>query len=253
MPYRRIAFALSLILTHSACQKQDNPSSKILLGESGLIHDVLDLVHTHYADTVDTDKIVAGAVNGALNTLDDFSNYYSEKDYKTLIEILEGQFGGIGAEIRLTKEGLEVIAPLDDGPAFKAGIQRGDFIIAIEGVPITKLSSVEVIQKVHGAPDTFLTLDLLRQGEEIKNLKIKRELMTDIPIKSHLEGRIAYIRLNNFNNQTAEHLKKTIETLNKQLKEKHGGAVSFQGVIVDVRNNPGGTLDQALLDRKSVV
>lgn len=248
MPHRRIIFyATVFLISLIGCQKEESPASKLLMGESGLLRDVLALVSDNYVHDVDTDKIVAGAINGALNTLDDFSNYYSAKDYKTLGELLEGKFGGIGAEIKLTKDGIEVIAPLDEGPAFKAGILRGDLIITIDGVHVTKLFPVEILQKVHGAPGTFVTLTLLRKGEELKDIKVKRDIITDVPIKANLEGRIAYMRIHTFNNQTEDNIKKAAETLTKQLKATFGGGASFQGLIIDLRNNPGGTLDQAVL------
>ncbi|MBX9977822.1 MAG: S41 family peptidase [Alphaproteobacteria bacterium] len=237
--------ALLLILT--GCQREESPASQLLMGESGLLRDVLAIVSENYVNDVDTDKVVSGAINGALNTLDDFSNYYSMKDYKTLVELLEGKFGGIGAEIKLTKEGIEIIAPLDEGPAFKAGIMRGDLIITIDGMSVTKLSPIEILQKVHGVPGTFITLTLLRKGEELKDIKVKRDLIIDIPIKANLEGRIAYMRIHTFNTQTADNIKKATETLTKQLRSTFGGSTTFQGLIIDLRNNPGGTLDQAVL------
>ncbi len=163
------------------------------------------------------------------------------------MEVLNGQFGGIGAEIKIIKEGVEIIAPLDDGPAFKAGLKQGDIITELDGKELKRLSPVEIIQAVHGAPGTTLTLTLLREGKPLKDIKITREMITDVPIKGQLDGRVAYIRLSVFNNQSAEHLKKTLDDLNKKLHETFGNAMTFQGVILDLRNNPGGTLDQAVL------
>lgn len=240
-------FLSFIFLGAASCQKNDNPSSKTLLGENGLLDNVLQLVHTNYPSDVDTGRITQGAINGALQSLDDFSNYYSKEDFKTLSEFMKGQFGGIGAEVKIMHEGVEIIAPLDNSPAAKVGLRRGDIIVNIDGIPITKLKPVEILQKIHGTPGTFVAFQILRQGEELKDIKVKRELITETPVKGNLEGKIAYFRISTFNDQTAENLKKVNEELKKELHTLYGVAPTFQGVIVDLRNNPGGTLDQAIL------
>ncbi len=217
------------------------------MGEGGLLKDVLSIIHENYANPVNSDRVVQGALNGALQSLDEFCSYFSEKDYKTLMEILEGKFGGIGAEVKMMQEGFEVIAPVEDGPAFKAGVKRGDVIVEINKEKIINMTAIEALQKIHGEPGTSLTLTILRKDSEPLDIKVKRELITNAPIKSSLDDRIAYIRLSHFNSQSADNLKKVKDDLTRQVQEHGGKEATLQGVILDLRDNPGGTLDQAVL------
>lgn len=227
-----------------ACQKE-NESVETLLGPNGLLQAVLDLVHEHYAKEVNVEKLVQGTINGALQSLDEFSVYYNAKDYQTFLEILKGEFGGIGAEIRPRKEGLEIIAPIDDGPAFKAGLRRGDLLIAIEGEKIPQMTPIQVLQKIHGKPGTKVKLTYIRPGEEPKDITVTRELIQNKPVKASLEKRIGYIRLNVFNSKSAESIKAAAKMIHDKLQEE-GRETRLKGVILDLRDNPGGTLDQAV-------
>lgn len=229
-----------------SCQRDPSPPSKVLLGKDGLFQTALDLIHTHTIQPISLEKIVSGAMNGALHTVDDFSEYYSANDFGKMRAFLTGEFGGIGIEGKITSEGFEVITPIDNGPAAICGILPGDIIVAVNGQPLHHNNPLEIFEKIHGKPGTSLNIGVHRKKVGRLNYEITRALIKSSPAKSVLNNRIAYIRLSFFNQQSADSITKEINSLRTQLHEAYGPTANFQGAILDIRNNPGGTLEQAV-------
>lgn len=229
-----------------SCQRDPSPSSQILLGKDGLFQNVLDLIHAHTIHPIALETIVSGAMNGALHTVDEFSEYYSAHDFEKMHTLLMGEFGGIGVEGKLTQEGFEVIAPIDQSPAATCGILSGDIITAVNGQPLRHITPLEVFEKIHGKPGTPINISVYRKKMGMMHYDLMRALIKNAPAKGMLENRIAYLRFSFFNQQSVESITKEIASLRMQLHEKYGSTANFQGAILDVRNNPGGTLDQAV-------
>lgn len=246
MYHRLTPFFILTLLTLTGCRNADTPTVEELLGKEGLLQTVIDLAHTHYAQEVDTEKLVQGTINGALHTLDPFSVYYSEKDYKTFLEFIKGEFGGIGVEIRPRPEGLEVVAPIEDGPAHKMGLRRGDLIVSINGLKVPQMTPLQILQNIHGKPNTRVSIGYIRDGHDTREIQINREIIQNKPVKAELIHKIAYFRLSMFNDQSATSLLQGYDTIKNKLLEEEGKTATLKGVILDLRDNPGGTLDQAI-------
>lgn len=236
----------TFLLTLSGCRDSDVPTVEELVGKDGLLQTIIELAKDHYAQNVDTEKLVQGTINGALQMLDPFSMYYTERDYKTFLEMLKGEFGGIGVEMRFRPEGLEVISPLEDGPAHKVGMRSGDLIVTVNGKKVPQMTPMQILQEVHGKPGSTITIGYVRSGHDVKEVTISREIIKDKPVKFELIHKIAYFRLGIFNNQSSVSLLQAYDGVKRKLAEEEGKTATLKGVILDLRGNPGGTLDQAL-------
>ena len=199
---------------------------------------VLYIIENQYYRPVDVEKLIAGAIRGMVSTLDPHSTFLNEKLFSKLKEDTEGEFGGIGIEVTI-KEGIIIIStPIDDSPASKAGLLSGDRIIEINHESIVGLSLEEAVDKMRGKVGSKVTLGIQRKGVAgIQHFTLKRKIIKIKPIKSHLiENKFLYIRLSQFQQKSYTSMVKTI----KKYKKK------TQGIVLDLRYNPGGLLDQAV-------
>lgn len=202
----------------------------------------LNLIQQYYVEPVDTKKIVYGAIKGMLRELDPHTNFMPPEIFKDFESETSGEFGGLGIEISLQNGVLTIISPIEDAPAWKAGIKAGDKIVAIDGVSTKGLSLVEASQMMRGKKGSKIVLTIVRDGEDAPkpitivrgSVKIKSVKYTDLG-----EG-YAYIKVTSFIENTAKDLEKAIETHAKSNKNK------VAGVLIDLRRNPGGLLDQAI-------
>jgi carboxyl-terminal processing protease len=206
-----------------------------------LFSDVLNIVQDNYVEKVDPKKLMYGAISGMLRELDPHSSFLKPEDYKELQIETEGKFGGIGIEITLRDNVLTVVAPLEGTPADRAGVQSNDKIVKIDDHSTQDMSLMEAVQKMRGPKGTKVKLTIVREGER-KPLEF--ELMRDtIAIRSvrarNLEKGYGYIRISSFQSDTTNELRKALD----QMEEKNG---PMQGLILDLRNDPGGLLDQAV-------
>lgn len=202
---------------------------------------VLNLVQQYYVTKVDTKKLVYGAIKGMLDTLDPHTNFLPPEIYKEFQSETSGEFGGIGIEITLRKGILTVISPIEDTPAWNAGIQPGDKLVSINGESTKGLSLAEAAKKMKGKRGSKVHLGIYREGfDEPKTFTVVRSV---VKIKSakytDLEGGYAYVRLTSFIENTYPDLKKVLDEHIKKHK-------SIKGLIIDLRRNPGGLLDQAI-------
>jgi carboxyl-terminal processing protease len=203
--------------------------------------DVLNLVEEHYVEPVDDKKLIYGAISGMLRELDPHSSFLKPDEYKELQVETKGKFGGIGIEISMRDNVLTVVAPLEGTPADKAGIKPNDQIIKIDDVITQDMSLMDAVQKMRGDKGTKVKLTILRKGER-KPLEfdLTREIITVRSVRSSaLERGYGYVRISSFQSGTASDLRKALDKL-----EKDNGPM--KGLVLDLRNDPGGLLDQAV-------
>ena len=203
---------------------------------------VLALVETKYVEPVNVKDLVYGALNGMLTNLDPHSSFLTPKEFKELSEETSGKFGGLGIEITLMKDGyIGVISPIDDTPASRAGIQAGDVIVKIEGMVTKGMSVSDAVGKLRGQPGTKVSITIYREGlDKPFDVTIERAIIEVATVKSKvIEPGYGYVKLTQFSANANTELVKAIKALDASEK-------GLKGLVLDLRNNPGGLLDQAV-------
>ena len=221
-----------------------------------LFGDVFERVRADYVEKPDDAKLIEAAINGMLASLDPHSTYMDAKDFRDMQVQTRGQFGGLGIEVTMEDGLVKVVTPIDDTPAAKAGVMAGDLIVKLDNDDVKGLTLQQAVDKMRGAVATPIKLTILRKGSDKPiELTLTRDVINIKSVRSRVEdGDIGYIRITSFSEQTGEGLKKAVEDLTKQIGED-----KLKGFILDLRNNPGGLLDQAIdvsdtfLDRGEIV
>ena len=207
-----------------------------------LFGEVLEKIRDEFVDEVDQADVMESAINGVLQSLDPYSAYMSPELFKSMQTDTKGQFGGLGIEIGMESGIVKVITPIDDTPASRAGIKSGDYIVKIENIQVQGKSLMEAVKLMRGAVGTSIKLTVRRKGEKKPLIfNVKREIIEVKSIDSKILGeknRIGYIKLKSFNENSDEQLIKKIKQFENNNKPI--------GYIVDLRNNPGGLLSQAI-------
>src|ERR1700726_2337028 len=226
-----------LVAVAKAAVGTDTYSQLNLLGE------VFERVKSDYVEKPDDANLVEGAINGMLSALDPHSRYMNEKAWRDMQETTQGEFGGLGIEVTMENGLIKVVAPMDDTPAAKAGIMSGDLITQIDSDAVQGLSLEQAVNKMKGPINTKTRLKIVRKGvEQPIDVNIVREIIRVRPVSYHTDGGdIGYIRITSFNEQTTDGLRKAIGDISKQIPQD-----KLAGYVVDLRNNPGGLLDQAV-------
>lgn len=222
-----------------ACSQEsadNNQSAKDTL--EVLLPEIIDKIKQDYVTNVEDQKLVEGALNGMLSSLDPYSMYLNQKDFERLNEFSKGEFAGIGLEVIVTKGVIKIITSIDDTPAHAAGLRPGDAITHINGQEVHKLSFNEISNQLHGASGTEISLTLSRSDCEPFVVKIKRSIIKMNPVKFNVKDDIGYIRISTFSESASTKLREALKELNNHKK--------IQGLILDLRNNPGGTLEQGV-------
>jgi len=203
---------------------------------------IFDQVRSHYVESPDVQKLVEGAVSGMLNGLDPHSSYMNAKSFGEMQVETSGEFGGLGMEVTMEDGFVKVVSPIDDTPAARAGIQANDLIVELDGTPVKGLTLQQAVEKMRGPVNTGVRLKVMRKGlDKALEVTLTRETIRVRSVRFHKEGEdIGYIRITQFNAQVGEELKKAIASLSA------GDADKMKGYILDLRNNPGGLLDQAV-------
>src|SRR5437588_5053381 len=206
-----------------------------------LFAEVFERVRSDYVEEVSDETLVETAINGMLSSLDPHSSYLNAKNYKDMQVQTRGEFGGLGIEVTMENGLVKVVSPIDDTPAAKAGIKPNDFITHLDGDPVAGLTLPEAVETMRGPISSNIKLTIRREGKDPFDVSLTRAVVKIQSVKSHLEGdNIGYIRITSFNEQTDSGLQSAV----KSLKEKAGN--KLVGYVLDLRNNPGGLLDQAI-------
>jgi len=205
-----------------------------------LFTEVLSIVQSQYVDEVTPKDIIYGAIKGTLRGLDPHSSFLDPEMYREMQVETSGNFGGLGIEITLRDDVLTVVAPIDGTPAHRVGLQPGDRIVKIEGLTTKDMQLTDAVKRMRGKPGTKITISVLREGwMEPKDFEITREQIHVQSVRSQqLEPGIEYIRLRQFQEQTAQDMESALEKFMK--------AGRIQGLVLDLRNNPGGLLTSAV-------
>jgi carboxyl-terminal processing protease len=226
-----------LIAAAKAAASADTYSQLNLLG------DVFERVRTDYVEKPDDSKLVEAAISGMVTSLDPHSRYMNDKAWREMQETTHGEFGGLGIEVTMEDGVIKVVAPMDDTPAAKVGIMSGDLITHINDEAVQGLTLEQAVNKMKGPVNTTTRLKILRNGtEQPIDVSITRAVIQVRPVRYHTDGGdIGYIRITDFSEQTTEGLRKAITDISKQIPPE-----KLAGYVVDLRNNPGGLLDQAV-------
>src|SRR5438067_196108 len=206
-----------------------------------LFGEVFERVRAEYVDEVSDDTLVESAINGMLTSLDPHSNYLNTKNFNDMKVQTRGEFGGLGIEVSMESGLVKVVSPIDDTPAARAGLKPGDLRTHLDGDPVQGMTLPEAVEKMRGLIGSEIKLTIRREGKDPFDVKLTRATIKIQSVRSHLEGdTIGYVRITSFNEQTDVGLNNAM----KNLKQQAGNKLS--GVILDLRNNPGGLLDQAV-------
>lgn len=206
-----------------------------------LFGEVFERVRAQYVDEVPDKKLIEYAMQGMLSSLDPHSGYLTDESFEDMKVQTRGSFGGLGIEVTMENGIVKVVSPIDDTPAFKVGVQAGDYITHIDGEAVLGLSLSDAVDKMRGKVGTPIEITVRREGTaDALNYKIVRDVIKIKSVRHHIYDNIGYIRITTFNAQTRPALKAAIEEIQKE-KGK-----DLLGYVIDLRNNPGGLLDQAI-------
>lgn len=241
-------FALGLIaLPVAACaqpaaDKKESADSSDTYRQLNLFGDVFERVRAQYVEPVTDEELVKNALNGMLTALDPHSSYLDEKDFSDMRVQTSGEFGGLGIEVTMADGFVKVVSPIDDTPASKAGVKAGDFIVAIDGETVMGLSLNDAVDKMRGKVGTKIKVTLQREGTpEPIELELTRDVIRIQSVKHRIEQEdVGYLRISTFNQNTQSALESAIADIKKK------GGDKIIGYVLDLRNNPGGLLDQAI-------
>jgi len=207
-----------------------------------LFGDVFEQTRANYVEPAEDRKLIEYALNGMLSTLDPHSGFMNEEEAKSMNIQNKGEFGGLGIEVTMENSVVKVVSPIDDTPAARAGVQAGDLIVEIDGKQVFGMSLNDSVEKMRGKVGSEILLTIVRQGAKAPiKLKLVRDIIQIQSVKNRVEnGNVGYIRITTFNAQTSSGIKKAFEDIRKDAGDK------LVGYVLDLRNNPGGLLDQAI-------
>jgi carboxyl-terminal processing protease len=234
--FYRFCAALLLALSPASAMGESAPPKTVAPQHLRLFHGVLGLVREKHVDVVPDEKLIESALNGMLSSLDPYSAYLDEPRFRALLADTSGGFTGIGTELILDNGLVRVVSPIDDTPAFRADVRPGDYIAEIDDVPLPGLSLDDVAEKTRGPVGSEVRLKIHRTGEMAPLEKtLTREHIDVHPVRWEMKGNIAYLRLKYFN----EHAVADLLAALAEIKKAH----TLEGIVLDLRNNPGGVFD----------
>jgi len=206
-----------------------------------LFGDVFEQVKSKYVEDVDDKRLIEAAINGMLTSLDPHSSYLNMDNFEEMQVDTRGEFGGLGIEVTMEDGFVKVIAPIYDTPAEKAGLQPGDFITHIDGTAIRGMTLNDAVEMMRGKVNTDIVLTIIRKGEQAPfDVTLTRAVIKIQSVRAEPKDDIGYIRITKFNEQTASGLQRAIADMREEIGPE------IKGLVIDLRNNPGGLLDQAI-------
>ncbi len=217
-----------------------NEDDKNIYKHLNMFGEVYERVRRDYVEEITDKELIEAAIQGMLQSLDPHSSFMNEESFEDMQVQTKGEFGGLGIEVSMEGGYVKVVSPIDDTPAFRAGVKSGDFIIEIDGESVYGMSLGDAVDKMRGKINTEITITISRGDLEPFDIKIIRDKIKIQSVKARREGNAAYLRITSFNEKTEAGLIKNM----KELKEEIGDEIT--GVVLDLRNNPGGLLDQAI-------
>jgi len=223
-------------ITQAAPEANKNDSFYEQLNVFG---EVLERIRTDYVKETEEKDLIEAAINGMLTSLDPHSAYHSAEDFKNMQVELRGEFGGLGIEVTMENSLIKVMSPIDDTPASRAGLLSGDFITHIDDKPVVGMALDDAVKKMRGPVNTKVTLTIRRADQAPFDVTLTRDIIEIQSVKSEVIDQVGYVRVRRFNENTFTALKSALETIEKKTP-------SVLGYILDLRNNPGGPLDQAV-------
>ncbi len=217
-------------------KKNDTDTYRLL----NLFGDVFERVRSDYVEAPTDQEMIEAAISGMLTSLDPHSSYMNAKSFRDMQVNTRGEFGGLGIQVTMEGDYVKVISPIDDTPAFRAGIKPSDLITHLDGKTIRGLTLNQAVDKMRGKVGSDIKLTVRREGKDPFDVTITRAIIKIKSVRSRVEKKVGYIRITQFNEQTDKGLKKEMAKLRKDIGS------DIQGYVLDLRNNPGGLLDQAI-------
>ena len=241
MRWIAIAAATALgFFTFGQVQAESSKSARDTYKQLELFGTVLDRIRADYVEEVSDAELIKAAIDGMLSSLDPHSSYLDEEDRERLDVDTRGEFGGLGIEVTMEGGYVKVVSPIDDTPAAKAGLKPNDLIIALDGKSVRGMALSDAVKLMRGKVGEKIKLTVRRGEDTPFDVEIIRDVIKVSPVRARAEGKVGYIRVSSFSRQTESNLVKAV----KQLRDEIG--TDIEGFILDLRNNPGGLLDQAI-------
>ena len=239
-----VLIGASVTLTQGVLADKAKPADNLGFKDLQTFVEILNRVKADYVEPVDDKTLIENAVRGMLSGLDPHSAYLDKDEFQDMNVMTSGKFGGLGIEVQMQNGFVRVVSPIDDTPAAKAGVQPGDLIVKIDETPVKGLSLNDAVDKMRGEPGTKVKLTIVREGEAApKVMDLKRETISVASVRGRLlDDNLGYLRVSSFTTETAGTLDKEFKKLQKDAGAKGG----LKGLVLDLRNNPGGVLDAAV-------
>jgi len=233
-----VCAALCLMIVSVVAGAQSNISETYR--QLNLFGDVFERVRSDYVEEVGDEELIESAINGMLTSLDPHSSYLNAKSFRDMQVQTRGEFSGLGIEVTMERGLVKVVSPIDDTPAYRSGVKPGDLISHLDSESVQGLSLAEAVERMRGPVNTDLVLTIRRAGREPFDVTITRAVIKIQSVRSRAEGDVGYIRITSFSEQTATGVARAMNNLRNQIGE------GIKGLILDLRNNPGGLLEQSV-------
>ena len=234
--FRYLILFTVIIFINESTYAKNKETYKLL----DLFGKIFDQVRENYVEEVTDKELIEKAIDGMLTGLDPHSGYLNEENWEDMQRDTQGKFGGLGIEITMDEGFVKVVSPIEDTPAFKAGIQAGDYIIQINDTPVLGLTISEAVELMRGERGTPIFITISREGKDPFEVEIIRDIIKIQSVKSDVFDNVGYLRITSFTEQTEDGIKKAIKKIKDDLNNEE------IGYILDIRSNPGGLLDQAI-------
>ncbi len=236
-----LILGLLCVAQPTEAKKETNAEKADTYEMLNLFGEVMERAKNSYVEEVDDKKLIESAINGMLVSLDPHSSYLDAQSFKYMNEQTKGKFGGLGIEVTMEQGVVKIVSPIDDTPASKAGLKPGDYIVNIDGENVMGMTLNDAVDKMRGKVGTKVKLNIRRLNEKPFDVTLKREEIKIQSVKNDIKADdVAYIRITSFSEDVDANVEKAVKKAQKELKGK------LKGIVLDVRNNPGGLLDQAV-------